>query len=38
MSIVAFLVDAYDREVVKKEGKLKPTIIVKALAIALKEL
>lgn len=38
MSIVTFLVDRYDTEVIGEDGELKPPIIVKALAIALKEL
>ncbi|KAL5392179.1 hypothetical protein DPSP01_000697 [Paraphaeosphaeria sporulosa] len=38
MSIVTHLVDLYDTEVIEEDGEMKPAIVVKALAIALKEL
>ncbi|KAL5398603.1 hypothetical protein PMIN03_002523 [Paraphaeosphaeria minitans] len=38
ISIVTFLVDIYDAEAIEEDGELKPAIVVKALAIALKEL
>ncbi|KAL1593376.1 hypothetical protein SLS60_010984 [Paraconiothyrium brasiliense] len=38
MSIVTWLVDLYDREVIEEDGELRPPILIKALAVALKEL
>jgi hypothetical protein len=38
MSIVTYLVDLYDIEVIEEDGELKPPIAIKALAIALIEL
>lgn len=38
MSIVMFLVDINDPEVIYEDEELKPAIVVKALAMAIKEL
>lgn len=38
ISIIAHLIDLYDTEVIEEDGEMKPAALVKALAIALKEL